>query len=91
MKVDTICVHGDEPTAVEVAGAVRKRLEEEGIEIVPLNADEARSRLATWATERADEAIQPRISPLSGIRCLKSLDVASPGNSVSVHHCTELA
>ena len=36
LKVDTVCVHGDEPTAVEVAGAVRKRLEDEGIEIVPL-------------------------------------------------------
>jgi UPF0271 protein len=36
LKVDTVCVHGDEATAVEVAGAVRKRLEDEGIEIVPL-------------------------------------------------------
>ena len=36
VKVDTVCVHGDEPTAVEVAVAVRKRLEDEGIDIVPL-------------------------------------------------------
>lgn len=36
VKVDTICVHGDEPTAVNVAGHVRKRLEEEGIQVVPI-------------------------------------------------------
>ncbi len=36
VRIDTVCVHGDEPTAVEVAGVVRKRLEAEGIAIVPL-------------------------------------------------------
>ena len=36
VKVDTICVHGDEPTAVNLAGHVRKRLEEEGIQVVPI-------------------------------------------------------
>jgi len=35
-RIDTICVHGDEPTAVDVAHAVRKGLEAAGIEIVPL-------------------------------------------------------
>jgi UPF0271 protein len=37
VQVETICVHGDEPTAVEVAGAVRKGLEGAGIQVVPLD------------------------------------------------------
>lgn len=36
VKVDTICVHGDEPTSINVATGVRKRLEAEGIQVVPL-------------------------------------------------------
>lgn len=36
VAVDTLCVHGDEPTAVTVARDVRKALEAAGIEIVPL-------------------------------------------------------
>ena len=36
VKVDTICVHGDEPTSVKVARHVRERLEAEGIQVVPL-------------------------------------------------------
>ena len=32
----TICIHGDAPNAVEVARAVRRRLEEAGVEIAPL-------------------------------------------------------
>ncbi|RIA47651.1 LamB/YcsF family protein [Dichotomicrobium thermohalophilum] len=36
VEVDTICVHGDEPTAVHVAGKVREGLEAAGVEIVPL-------------------------------------------------------
>lgn len=35
-RVDTLCVHGDEPTAVEVAKAVRQGLEKAGVEVVPL-------------------------------------------------------
>lgn len=35
-KIDTLCVHGDEPTAVELARAVRAGLEAAGVEIVPL-------------------------------------------------------
>lgn len=35
-RIDSICVHGDEPTAVEVARAVRKGLEEAGLAVVPL-------------------------------------------------------
>ena len=35
-QVDTICVHGDEPTAVAVAQAVRDGLQEAGIDVVPL-------------------------------------------------------
>ena len=36
VKVDTICVHGDEPTAIKVSSAVRAGLEAAGIEIVTL-------------------------------------------------------
>jgi UPF0271 protein len=36
MEVDTLCVHGDEPTAVAVAGQVRKALEDGGVRIVTL-------------------------------------------------------
>ncbi|MCR9257638.1 MAG: 5-oxoprolinase subunit PxpA [Alphaproteobacteria bacterium] len=35
-KIDSLCVHGDEPTALAVAEAARKGLEDAGIEIVPL-------------------------------------------------------
>ncbi len=35
-RIDSICVHGDEPTAVIVARAVREGLEQAGIEVVPL-------------------------------------------------------
>lgn len=35
-RVDSICVHGDEPTAVAVAQAVRQGLEQAGISVVPL-------------------------------------------------------
>jgi 5-oxoprolinase (ATP-hydrolysing) subunit A len=35
-QIDTICVHGDEPTAVMVAKAVRGGLEAAGIAVVPL-------------------------------------------------------
>ena len=38
VNVDSICVHGDEPTAVGAAVAVRKGLEAEGIAVVPLTA-----------------------------------------------------
>ena len=36
VEIDTLCVHGDEPTGVAVAGAVRKGLEEAGVAVVPL-------------------------------------------------------
>jgi 5-oxoprolinase (ATP-hydrolysing) subunit A len=36
IDVPTFCLHGDAPNAVEVAGAVRRRLEAEGIAITPL-------------------------------------------------------
>ncbi|HDN79114.1 MAG TPA: LamB/YcsF family protein [Chloroflexi bacterium] len=36
MQVETICVHGDTPAAVEIAKAVRKALEAAGIEVVPM-------------------------------------------------------
>ena len=35
-RLDSICVHGDEPTAVAVAEAVRDQLEAAGIAVVPL-------------------------------------------------------
>ncbi|MGE3918039.1 MAG: LamB/YcsF family protein, partial [Hyphomicrobiaceae bacterium] len=36
VEVDTICVHGDNPTSVEVAKAVRAALDAAGIEVVAL-------------------------------------------------------
>jgi len=36
--IDTLCVHGDEPTAILLARAVRRGLEASGVEIVPLTA-----------------------------------------------------
>jgi UPF0271 protein len=35
-RVDTLCVHGDGPTAIELARAVRAALEAAGVKIVPL-------------------------------------------------------
>jgi UPF0271 protein len=35
-RVDTLCVHGDEPTAIALARAVREGLEAAGVKIVPL-------------------------------------------------------
>jgi UPF0271 protein len=35
-RLHTFCTHGDEPTAVAVAGAVRRALEAQGIGVVPL-------------------------------------------------------
>lgn len=35
-QVDTLCVHGDEPTAVKVASAVRSALEEAGFALAPM-------------------------------------------------------
>ena len=36
VEVDTICLHGDEPTAVMVAGEVKKGLEKAGVKLVTL-------------------------------------------------------
>jgi UPF0271 protein len=36
VEIDTICVHGDEPSAVTVAKAIRAGLDEAGIEVVTL-------------------------------------------------------
>ncbi|ASJ02501.1 lactam utilization protein LamB [Thermococcus profundus] len=36
LKVDTICLHGDNPKAVEIAAHIRKVLEEEGIKVAPM-------------------------------------------------------
>jgi UPF0271 protein len=36
VEVDTICIHGDEPTAVAVGTAVRQSLEAAGVKVLPL-------------------------------------------------------
>ena len=36
LKADTICVHGDNPKALEITAYIRERLEEEGVKIVPI-------------------------------------------------------
>ena len=35
-RVESICIHGDGPNAVELAAAVRAALEDAGIEVAPL-------------------------------------------------------
>ena len=35
--MDSVCVHGDEPGAVAMATALRRRLQQAGVEIVPLH------------------------------------------------------
>jgi 5-oxoprolinase (ATP-hydrolysing) subunit A len=37
VEIDTICVHGDEPTAVVMARKVRRKLEENGVVIAPFS------------------------------------------------------
>jgi UPF0271 protein len=36
VTIDTVCVHGDNPAAVAMAGLVRERLEAAGIEVRPM-------------------------------------------------------
>ena len=38
MDVDTVCIHGDTPGAVAIAGAVKQALNKSGIEIAPFGA-----------------------------------------------------
>jgi 5-oxoprolinase (ATP-hydrolysing) subunit A len=35
MQIDTICIHGDNPTAVDIARGVRKALKDSGVELAP--------------------------------------------------------
>lgn len=39
-RIDTFCTHGDEPAGTMLAGAVRRALEQNGVQIVPLTAIE---------------------------------------------------
>jgi 5-oxoprolinase (ATP-hydrolysing) subunit A len=36
-RIDSVCVHGDEPGAVDMATAIRKRLREANVQVVPLH------------------------------------------------------
>ncbi|TES85371.1 hypothetical protein E3J95_04575 [Candidatus Aerophobetes bacterium] len=36
VKVDTICLHGDNPEALQLARTLRERMEEAGISVVPM-------------------------------------------------------
>lgn len=38
LRVDTICVHGDTPTAVEIAQTIRRELEAAGIKVAPMRS-----------------------------------------------------
>jgi len=35
MRTDTVCIHGDNPEAVEIARGVRKALKDAGIDVAP--------------------------------------------------------
>jgi len=37
-EVDTLCVHGDTPTAVELTKSIREALESEGVELLQMRA-----------------------------------------------------
>ena len=37
VKADTICLHGDTPGAVELARKLRERMEEAGIQVIPMS------------------------------------------------------
>ena len=37
VRADTLCLHGDTPGAVELAAALRSKLEAAGVQIVPLS------------------------------------------------------
>lgn len=37
VRAASLCIHGDTPGAVEMAAAVRKGLEAEGVSVVPLD------------------------------------------------------
>ena len=36
VAIDTVCVHGDNPAAVAMAGRVREKLEQAGIAVRPM-------------------------------------------------------
>ncbi len=36
LVADTLCIHGDTPGAVEIARAVRRRLEDAGVDVMPM-------------------------------------------------------
>ena len=38
MRIDTICVHGDNPSAVELVRGIRSAIEAEGISVVPMGS-----------------------------------------------------
>lgn len=46
VQVDTLCIHGDNPQAVQIARAVRARLREEGIHLRAMGATDADPLLA---------------------------------------------
>jgi UPF0271 protein len=37
MRTDTVCIHGDNPTAVEIARGVRQALDKAGIKVAPFS------------------------------------------------------
>ena len=37
IEADTICLHGDNPEAVELAAAIRSSFEAEGVEVAPMS------------------------------------------------------
>ena len=49
MRTDTVCIHGDNPSAVEIARGVRKALKDSGIDVAPF-----KRRHRTDAPKRAE-------------------------------------
>tara|TARA_R110000751_G_scaffold292070_1_gene399297 strand:- start:1124 stop:1900 length:777 start_codon:yes stop_codon:yes gene_type:complete len=51
LDIDSVCVHGDTPGAVEMAATLRRRLENAGVEILPM-ADIVAARQPSGSTQK---------------------------------------
>jgi UPF0271 protein len=38
VKIDTVCIHGDTPGAVDIARKIREELERNGIKVAPFSS-----------------------------------------------------
>ncbi len=55
LQVDTLCVHGDTPSAVQIARAVREALEQKGARVIPMGASDETSTSANNANKISED------------------------------------